>query len=148
MKRGYLMWKQTTEQKGNLKIFKEEIEDFLPEKILDFHTHICSKDTVPSGVEYATNAGGNKLKEYTMDELKEDIRNLYPGRDSYAVCFGMANKKFNVQIAYTNNNTPPPPIIKYHQIVRLYLSYSGISHSARISLFNCSSSVIFFNLIC
>ena len=89
------MWKQTTKIEHNLKIFKEELDDFLPLKILDFHLHICSKDVVPPGVDYAINAGGNKLKEYRMDELKEDLKNLYPERDCYAACFGMPHKKLD-----------------------------------------------------
>jgi len=47
------MWKQTTKIERNLKIFKEELDDFLPSKILDFHVHICSKDAVPDGINYA-----------------------------------------------------------------------------------------------
>ena len=90
------MWKQTTKIERNLKIFKEELDDFLPSKILDFHVHICSKDAVPDGINYAINAAGNKLSEYRMDELKEDLKNLYPGRDCYAVCFGMPHKQLDV----------------------------------------------------
>ncbi|GAI82868.1 unnamed protein product, partial [marine sediment metagenome] len=89
------MWKQTTKIERNLKIFKEELDDFLPKKILDFHTHICPRVAVPSDIEDAINAGGNKLTEYTMDELKEDLKNLYPERDCYAVCFGVPDKQLD-----------------------------------------------------
>jgi len=90
------MWKETKKER-NLKIFKEEFEKFLPEKIFDFHIHLCPVEAVkPDG--FAINAGGNKLKEYTFEELKEDLKFLYPERDFYGVCFGVAHPDLNSDI--------------------------------------------------
>ena len=36
------MWRETPKHERNLKIFREEIDDFLPEKILDFHVHLLN----------------------------------------------------------------------------------------------------------
>jgi len=91
------MWKKTIKLEKNLKIFKEEFEKFLPEKILDFHIHICPKQAVPTG-SFAINAGGNKLKKYTFDELKEDMCALYPNREFYGVCFGVPSVNLKTDI--------------------------------------------------
>ena len=38
-------WKETTRQERNLRIFREELDEFLPERILDFHVHIALQRT-------------------------------------------------------------------------------------------------------
>lgn len=93
------MWKETTKHERNLKIFKEEFEEFLPSRILDFHIHIFSKDTVPPGHEKYLNSGG-KVVQYTIEELRQDLVELYPERDCCAVCFGTPHKELNA----CNNN--------------------------------------------
>jgi len=93
------MWKETTKYERNLRIFKEEFEDFLPPRILDFHVHVFSRDTVPPGCEKYLSSGG-KVTQYTIKELKQDLADSYPERDCYAVCFGTPHKKLN---AYNNN---------------------------------------------
>jgi len=93
------VWKETTKYERNLRIFKEELEDFLPPKILDFHVHIFPKDTIPSGHEKFSCAG-HKIAQYTFGELKKDLIDIYPKRDCYAVCFGMPDRKYD---AHNNN---------------------------------------------
>ena len=34
------MWQETTVHERNRKIFEEEIDPWLPERILDFHVHV------------------------------------------------------------------------------------------------------------
>ncbi len=93
----FKMWKETTRLEKNRKIFEEELKNFLPDKILDFHIHLCPEEAVPEG-KYAINAGGNELKEYTFDELMEDLQYLYPGRKYYGVCFGVPHTYLNSEI--------------------------------------------------
>jgi len=93
------MWKETTKFERNLKIFKDEFEDFLPSRILDFHVHVFSRDTVPPGCEKYLSSGG-KVVQYTIEELKQDLAELYPGRDCYALCFGTPRRELNT---YNNN---------------------------------------------
>ncbi len=93
------MWKETTKYERNLRIFKEEFEDFLPSKILDFHIHVFSRDTVPPGCEKYLGSRG-EVTQYTVKELRQDLAHLYPERDCYAVCFGIPHKKLNA----CNNN--------------------------------------------
>lgn len=93
------MWKETAKQERNLRIFQEELEDFLPSRILDFHVHIFPKDTIPSGQEKFSCAG-HKIAQYTFKELTEDLVDIYPNKDCCAVCFGMADRKCDTH----NNN--------------------------------------------
>jgi len=85
------MWKQTTKQKRNLKIFKEELDDFLPKKILDFHIHICPKEATQGNY----NICGHKQEEYSINQLRQDCKELYPNREYYGVCFGYPDRKYD-----------------------------------------------------
>ncbi len=91
------MWKETTRYERNLKIFKEEFEEFLPLKILDFHVHVFPENAIPPGCEKHLESRG-EVVQYTIEELKQDFTELYPGRDCYAVCFGMPHKELNTSI--------------------------------------------------
>ena len=91
------MWKEITKYKRNLRIFKEELEDFLPLRILDFHVHVFPKDTIPSGHEKFSCAG-HKIAQYSFEELKKDFADFYPNRDCYAVCFGMPEREYDAHI--------------------------------------------------
>lgn len=91
------MWKETTEKKENMEIFKEEFEIFLPEEIFDFHIHICPSEASGKS-DFVINAAGNKLKEYGFEELLVDMKNVYPERKLYGVCFGVPDTKLNLKI--------------------------------------------------
>ena len=47
------MWRETTKHERNLKIFREELDDFLPGKILDFHVHVLNRGVMPEGEEFS-----------------------------------------------------------------------------------------------
>lgn len=81
------MWRETTKHERNGRIFREELDDFLPEKILDFHVHVYNEGVVPEGEEYC--CAGHTLNAYPLEELARDLDELYPGRETSAVCFGM-----------------------------------------------------------
>jgi len=87
-------WKETTKQERNLKIFREEFDDFLPKKILDFHVHVFPEEIMPPDHE-GWSAGGNRIRSYTLDELRQDCADLYPGRDCAAVCFGTPHREMD-----------------------------------------------------
>ncbi|MEW6355272.1 MAG: amidohydrolase family protein [Planctomycetota bacterium] len=84
-------WKETTRQARNMNIFREEIDDFLPTKILDFHVHVFP-EAIMSPDHEGWSAGGHRIRRYTLDELRGDLADLYPGRDCYAVCFGTPHR--------------------------------------------------------
>jgi len=80
------MWRETTQHERNRRIFEEELDDFLPEKILDFHVHIVNEGVVPAGQNYC--AGGHAIATYDFADLKQDLPLIYPRRATFAVCFG------------------------------------------------------------
>lgn len=80
-------WKQTTEQPLNKRIFKDEFEDFLPQKILDFHVHLFPASAKPSNRPFS--CAGHPLKCYTARQFFADCEAVYPGREVRAVFFGM-----------------------------------------------------------
>lgn len=81
------MWRQTTEQEANRRIFAEEFDVWLPRRILDFHVHVFNRGVVPDDAPYS--CGGHPVTQYDLDDLKRDLDHVYPKRETYAVCFGM-----------------------------------------------------------
>ena len=80
------MWRETTKHERNLRIFEDEFAGFLPEKILDFHVHVMNEGVIPEG-EHFSNAG-HPITKYDLEDLAKDLDELYPGRETSAVCFG------------------------------------------------------------
>lgn len=93
-------WKETTRQDRNRKIFREEFEDFVPAKVLDFHVHIFPENIFPPGHE-GWPAGGHLIRSYTIEELRGDLADLFPGRQCSAVCFGTPHEELD---AAANND--------------------------------------------
>jgi hypothetical protein len=81
------MWRETTRHERNKKIWNEELEDFVPEKVLDFHVHIFPEGTLPEDKPF--HSGGPAISEYTFEDLDGDLAEVYPGRETTAVCFGL-----------------------------------------------------------
>jgi len=89
------MWRETTRHERNLRIFQEEFDTFLPEKILDFHVHIFGPGVLPEGESF--NCAGQPLAQYDMSDLEQDLLELYPGRETASVCFGFPDVRYNRQ---------------------------------------------------
>ncbi len=87
------MWRETTKHERNLKIFREELDDFLPGAILDFHVHLFNEGVVPEGEEYS--CAGQVITSYTIEDLARDLAEAYPGRETGAVCFGSPHVKYD-----------------------------------------------------
>jgi hypothetical protein len=83
------MWRETTQHERNLKLFREELDSFLPERILDFHVHIFNDGVIPKGKTFS--CAGHPITKYDFDDLKRDLVEVYPGRETCAVCFGLPN---------------------------------------------------------
>ncbi|MBN2302382.1 MAG: amidohydrolase family protein [Lentisphaerae bacterium] len=90
------MWRETTKHEHDMKIWKEELEDFIPGKVLDFHTHIFCKGVIPEGTSYC--CAGQDIEKYDMDDLKRDLSEIYPERETYAVCFGMPYEEYDREL--------------------------------------------------
>jgi len=88
------VWRETTKHERNLKIWREEFEDFVPARVLDFHVHVWNNACVPPGTTW--DCAGNPLREYTFDDLRQDLADAYPGRWAGAVCFGMPDVRYDL----------------------------------------------------
>lgn len=123
------MDKKMTEQeyyeKVDLPFYKEVIAPLLPEQVLDFHTHAWRADQwltkgrneVPEGTKLDSASLGvfSEAKymatelDYSMEQLLNDGRRMFPDRTYRAVCFGQPTPAANIEVTnryiYTNSNT-------------------------------------------
>ena len=86
-------WKETTQQERNRIIYEEELDSFLPETILDFHTHVFPNGVIPNGETFS--CSGHPIREYPLEALRRDLAALYPGRETRMVCFGFPETEYN-----------------------------------------------------
>jgi len=87
------MWRETTKQPRNLTLWREELEDFVPAKVLDFHVHVFNTKTLPAGQTYS--CAGHAIAEYGFRDLRRDLAEAYPGRETFAVCFGLPHVEYD-----------------------------------------------------
>ena len=73
------------------RIYEEELRDFLPEKILDVHTHVWLESlTVPRPAGEDTRAvlwPSLVARDNSIEDLKETYRLMFPGKDVSALMF-------------------------------------------------------------
>lgn len=81
------MWRETTKHERNRTIWAEELDSFVPQRVLDFHTHVYNAATI--GSEKPFSCGGYEINGYTFEDLTQDLAEVFPGRETAAVCFGM-----------------------------------------------------------
>lgn len=91
------MWRETTKHERNLRIWEEELEDFIPAKVLDFHVHLFNGATIPPDCE-AYSCAGHPIRSYDLDALSQDLHELYPKRDVSAVVFGLPHVEYALQV--------------------------------------------------
>lgn len=87
------MWRRTTKHPEERRIFREEFAGWLPGRILDFHVHVFNPATLPKGKVYS--CAGHPLRRYGFAELRRDLAELYPGRRTAAVCFGLPDRIYD-----------------------------------------------------
>lgn len=88
------VWKETTEKERNLKIYNEEIRDFIPERVFDFHVHVFNEKIIPGG-DPGFELPGSHIKSYTIPELMDDMKKIYPGKECSAVVFGFPDERYD-----------------------------------------------------
>ena len=74
------------------KVYEEELRDFLPEKILDVHTHIFLKELEtpppPGTVQHdVVSWPGLVARDNSVEDLQETYRLMFPGKDVKALMF-------------------------------------------------------------
>ncbi len=65
------MWRETTRCERNLAIWRDELDDFVPPRVLDFHVHLWNADAINPG--HVPDPGGHACPEYTAEMLVEDM---------------------------------------------------------------------------
>ena len=88
------MWRETAKHERNMKIFREELDAFLPETILDFHVHVIDEGVIPRGKPFS--CAGHPIDRYDLNDLQQDLAEAYPGRTSLAVCFGFPHVDYDL----------------------------------------------------
>ncbi|MFA5189471.1 MAG: amidohydrolase family protein [Verrucomicrobiia bacterium] len=86
-------WRTPEERDYNQRIFREELNDFVPAKIFDTHVHITPTDGFLPGAPFS--CGGVPITSYTYEELAADLEVAFPRRQVEALCFGYPDPKLN-----------------------------------------------------
>jgi glutamate-1-semialdehyde 2,1-aminomutase len=86
-------WRTSTERNYNQRIFREELDDFLPAKIFDMHVHVSPTNGFPRKTPFS--CGGVPITSYTYKELAADLELAFPKRQVEALCFGFPDPKLN-----------------------------------------------------
>ncbi len=71
----------------NREIWQQELEAFVPSRLVDVHVHVFNEASLPAGEAFP--AGGPKLRSYDFSQLRADLAEVFPGRETGAVCFGL-----------------------------------------------------------
>ena len=97
-------WNLPAERDYNRRIFDDELNDFLPEKIFDAHVHLAPADGFLPGAPFS--CGGVPIPAYTYEDLGQDLAAVFPGRQTEALCFGFPNPELNLarHNAYVGGN--------------------------------------------
>ncbi len=74
-------------------VWREELKDFVPERIFDAHVHLWRPEDVPDGMEIApTDLGMRSFHGYTVEDFRASMDRLLPGRSVGALAFGAVHK--------------------------------------------------------
>lgn len=81
----------------DLKIFKEEFDDFLPEEIVDSHVHLWKKDFLKKEI-IENRLGQNPaldpdtINGFTYEDFKNTTERIFPGKKCIGLFFGLPTK--------------------------------------------------------
>ncbi len=108
------------------KVYEEELRDFLPEKILDVHTHVWANKNNPPPAPVDPNAPkpvkrtvswtGVVAKENPIEDLQETYRLMFPGKDVKALIFTntATSKKANEYVSECSRKVGFPALYFSH----------------------------------
>ena len=101
------------------KIWEEELKDFLPDRILDVHTHVYRKED--KGAVKAKQAGivtwtDAVAEDDPIEDLRETYRLMFPGKEVSALMFGTGNgrQKHNRYVSEVSRQTGWPALYYSH----------------------------------
>ncbi len=85
------MTEQERYQQIDMPFYKAEVDPILPDPVLDFHTHVWTREQWSSVPAEDGSPGGKYMvvnTEYPVEKLLADAGRILPGRQYRAVCFG------------------------------------------------------------
>ena len=89
-----------TVTENDKKVYEEELKDFLPEKIIDFHTHVWKEEHMkkapvdPDEVSRCVLWPSLVAKDNSIEDLQETYRLMFPGKDVSALMFANAGEGY------------------------------------------------------
>ena len=98
------------------KVWEEELKDFLPEKMLDVHTHVYKReffDPPKPGAHVTVRWPSLVAKDDPIEDLQETFRLMFPGKDVKALMFisGRTGKeKNNAYLSQVSKDTGWPAL--------------------------------------
>ena len=98
------------------KIWEEELRDFLPDKMLDVHTHVYKKenfDPTPLNTQRKVRWPSLVAQDNPIEDLQETFRLLFPGKDVRALMFvgGRTGKdRNNIYLSQVSRETGWPAL--------------------------------------
>lgn len=111
-----MTWKQTpANQPHNRRIWEEELESFLPERIFDVHTHILDDGTIPNSGTFS--CAGHLMGSYSAQELLADYAAALPGKHVQAMCFGFPDPSYD----FARNNNYVATVCNHQDLFALRL---------------------------
>ncbi len=81
------------------KVYREKLEDFLPEKILDIHTHVYVREATVGSDERSASWPARVADCNPPEDLRETYRLLFPGKDCRALIFGSPSIGMDIDAA-------------------------------------------------
>ncbi|MBQ4542803.1 MAG: hypothetical protein IJA19_01405, partial [Clostridia bacterium] len=84
------------------KIWEEQLKDFLPDKIIDIHTHVYKKEFLPnnSGKSILVSWPETVASENPIEDLQETYKLMFPGKDVKALMFVTSSEQMDKNNAY------------------------------------------------
>ncbi|MFH1708221.1 MAG: amidohydrolase family protein [Planctomycetota bacterium] len=80
------MWRDVTRSADHRRIFRDEFDGWLPDRLCDMHVHVFNR--AACGVR-SYDCAGHKLAQYDLADLATDLAAVLPGRRVTALCFGL-----------------------------------------------------------
>ena len=75
------------------KVYEEQLRDFLPDKIIDIHTHVWKKEFKRIGRSKGGSSWPNRVAEdCTIEDLLQTYKDLFPGKTVIPNIFGMVRE--------------------------------------------------------
>jgi len=102
-----MYWREPEQKERDCKIFAEELDDFVPGKVLDFHVHTFNEAGTHFG-KTPSNYGGQTLNAYLVEDFFKDQATAFPGRELKLVHFGLVQPQYDIPPVNAYNEQSDP----------------------------------------